>query len=204
MGFYVDRILPRITDAALGRPELEPARATACRGLAGDVLEIGFGSGLNVRHYPPEVERVLAVGPETGERDIAERRIARSSVPVDFVGLDGERLPLDDESVDHVLTTWTLCTIPDVASALREMHRVLRPGGTFHFVEHGLSPDPKTATWQRRLNPVQQKLFGGCHLDRPIDTLVTDAGLELGEVDRYYAPGPKPLSYFYAGTATKA
>jgi SAM-dependent methyltransferase len=203
MGFYVDRILPRITDVALGRPELEEVRAKACEGLAGAVLEVGFGSGRNVRHYSAEITQVFAVGPATAERDLAERRLARSSVPVDFVGLDGERLPLGDKSVDHVLTTWTLCTIPDVARALHEMRRVLRPGGTFHFVEHGLAPDPKVARWQRRLNPVQKKLFGGCHLDRPIDDLVAAAGLQLVEVDRYYATGPKPFSYFYAGTATR-
>lgn len=203
VGFYVDRILPRITDVALGRPELEEVRAKACEGLDGEVLEVGFGSGRNVRHYPAEVTRVLAVGPATAERDLAERRLARSSVPVDFIGLDGERLPLDDASVDHVLTTWTLCTIPDVAQALSEMRRVLRPGGTFHFVEHGRSPDANIARWQRRLNPIQKRVFGGCHLDRSIDDLIATAGLDLAEIDRYYAPGPKPFSYFYAGTATK-
>lgn len=203
MGLYVDRILPRITDVALGRKELEAVRARACEGLAGEVLEVGFGSGRNVRHYPAAVDRVLAVGPATAERDLAERRLAKSSVTVDFIGLDGQRLPLDDGSVDHVLTTWTLCTIPDVAAALAEMRRVLRLGGTFHFVEHGLSPDPKIARWQQRLNPVQKKLFGGCHLNRSIAELVAAAGLELGPVARYYAPGPKTFSYFYAGTASK-
>jgi ubiquinone/menaquinone biosynthesis C-methylase UbiE len=192
-----------MVDRALSTDDVMQERAAACVGLSGRVLEIGFGSGRNVRHYPAEVQRVLAVGPETGERDMAERRIARSSVPIEFLGLDGERQSLEDASVDHVLITWTLCTSPDVVAALDEMHRVLRPGGTLNFVEHGLSPDTKTAVWQRRLNPVQKRLFGGCHLDRPIDALVSVAGLALGDVDRYYAPGPKPLSYFYAGTATK-
>jgi SAM-dependent methyltransferase len=203
VGFYVDRILPRITDLALGRKDLEPLRARVCEGLEGEVLEVGFGSGLNVPHYPEAVERVRAVDPATAGRKLAAGRVAASPTPVEYIGLDGERLPLEDASVDHVLTTWTLCTIPDAAQALAEVRRVLRPGGRFHFVEHGRSPDAEVARRQRRLNPIQQRVFGGCQLDRPIDRLVVDAGLVIDRLDTYYAPGPKPLAWFYEGVATK-
>ncbi len=204
VGFYVDRVLPRITDVALGRKDLHKLRARVCGGLAGEVLEVGFGSGLNVPHYPPSVARVRAVDPATVGRRLAAARVAASPVPVEYVGLDGERLPVEDESVDHVLTTWTLCTIPDASHAVAEMRRVLRPGGRLHFVEHGLAPHPKVVRWQQRLNPIQKRVFGGCHLDRPIDRLIADAGLEIDRLDTYYAPGPKPLSWFYEGTARKA
>jgi len=203
VGFYVDRVLPRVTDIALGRKDLHEVRRRVCEDLDGEVLEVGFGSGLNVPHYPAGIRRVRAVDPATAGRKLAADRVAASATSVEYVGLDGERLPLEDESVDHVLTTWTLCTIPDVVQALQEMRRVLRPGGRFHFVEHGLAPQPKVARWQARLNPIQKRVFGGCHLDRPIDQLIEGAGLRIDDLDTYYAPGPKPMAWFYEGTAVK-
>ena len=203
MGFYVDRVLPRITDAALGRKDLRAVRARVCEGLDGEVLEVGFGSGLNVPHYPSAVRRVRAVDPATVGRKMAAGRVAASATPVEYVGLDGERLPLEDDSVDHVLTTWTLCTIPDAGRAVEEMRRVLRPGGRLHFVEHGRAPEPSVCRWQQRLTPIQKRLFGGCHLDRPIDRIIGDAGLRIDQLDTYYAAGPKPLTWFYEGTAVK-
>ena len=172
-------------------------------GLAGDVLEIGFGSGLNVPLYPAEVTKILAVDPATVGRDLAADRVAASPIAVEYVGLDGQSLPLDDESVDHVLSTWTLCTIPDVHRALTEVRRVLRPGGTLHFLEHGLSPDPKVAVWQHRLTPLERKIAGGCHFDRPIDDLVTAADLTITREDHFYMRGPKTVGYMYEGVATK-
>ena len=204
MGFYVDRALPRITDVALSGKELSKLRARVCEGLSGEVLEVGFGSGRNVPHYSPAVERVQAVDPATVGRRLAAKRLAATSVPVEFIGLNGEDLPLDDASVDHMLTTWTLCTIPDVDRALVEMRRVLRPGGALHFVEHGRSPDAKVARWQDRLNPVQKRLFGGCHLNRPIDRLLENAGLTVAPLETFYAKGPKPFGYLFEGVATKA
>ena len=202
MGLYVDRVLPRITDVALGRADLRPVRARVCAGLEGEVLEVGFGSGLNVPHYPDGVDRVRAVDPATAGRKLAAERVAASDAPVEYIGLDGERLPLEDGSIDHVVTTWTLCTIPDVAQAVREVRRVLRPGGSLHFVEHGLAPLPKVARCQARLNPIQKRLFGGCHLDRPIDQLIQGEGLRIDRLETYFQPGgPKPLSWFYEGTA---
>jgi ubiquinone/menaquinone biosynthesis C-methylase UbiE len=168
------------------------------------VLEVGFGSGLNVPHYPPTVRRVRAVDPATVGRQLAADRVAASSIPVEHVGLDGARLPLDDSSVDSVLSTWTMCTIPDIEGALSEIRRVLRPGGTLHFLEHGRAPDPSVVKWQDRLDPIQQRLFGGCHLNRPIDDLVRDSGLRIATIENYYLKGPKPLGYMYEGRATKA
>jgi ubiquinone/menaquinone biosynthesis C-methylase UbiE len=203
VGFYGDQVLPRVVNVLLGNRECARMRARVAADLEGDVLEVGFGSGLNVPHYPPSVARVRAVDPATVGRKLAAQRVAASPVPVEYVGLNGEELPLPDESVDQVLTTWTLCTIPDVDRALTEIRRVLRPGGALHFLEHGRSPDAKVAEWQDRLTPIQRRIGGGCHLNRPIDHLLEQAGLEVTREDHYYMRGPKPLGYMYEGVATK-
>jgi ubiquinone/menaquinone biosynthesis C-methylase UbiE len=203
MGFYGDQVLPRVTDLALRGREFARLRARVAAGLEGEVLEVGFGSGLNVPHYPSTVVRARVVDPATLGRKLAASRVAASSVPVEYVGLDGQNLPLESASVDHVLSTWTLCTIPDVDRALAEIRRVLRPGGALHFVEHGLSPDPKTARWQDRLTPLQRRVFGGCHLNRPIARLVTGAGLTLTSINNFQMRGPRPFGYMYEGVATK-
>lgn len=201
MGLYEERVLPRLIDVFLGRKAFDKLRSRSTAGLSGTVLEIGFGSGLNVPLYPAAVERVLAVDPaERGQR-LATRRLAASEIPVEFIGLDGQDLPLADDSVDHVLSTWTLCTIPDVRAALSEIRRVLKPGGTFHVLEHGLAPDDTVVRWQRRLNPVQQKLAGGCHLDRPIAELLEEAGFDASDLASFYVAGPKPMSFMYQGVA---
>jgi ubiquinone/menaquinone biosynthesis C-methylase UbiE len=203
VGFYQDQVLPRATDVLLGGREFARLRARVVADLEGEVLEVGFGSGRNVPHYPPAIKRVRAVDPATVGRRLAAKRIAASPVPVEYIGLDGQDLPLEDGSVDHVLTTWTLCTIPDVARALAEIRRVLRPGGSLHFLEHGRSPDPKVFRWQDRLTPIQRRIAGGCHLNRPIDQLVRNAPLEITSLDNYYIRGPKPLGYMFEGVATK-
>jgi ubiquinone/menaquinone biosynthesis C-methylase UbiE len=204
VGFYVDRVLPRVTDVALSGKAFAQLRARVASGLEGDVLEVGFGSGRNVPYYPAAVTRVRAVDPAIGGRKLAAKRVAASAVPVEYVGVNGEQLPLEDESVDYVLTTWTLCTIPDVDRALCEIRRVLRPGGALHFVEHGLAPDPKVARWQDRLTPIQRRVAGGCHLNRPIAELIAGAGLDVGQVDNYFMRGPKVFGYMFEGVATKA
>ena len=203
MGFYVEQVLPRLTDVALRGRAFGEIRSRVASGLAGEVLEVGFGSGLNVPYYPQEVRRVRAVDPATVGRRLAARRVAASGVPVEYLGLDGQVLPLEAASIDHVLITWTMCTIPDVERALREMHRVLRPGGELHFVEHGRSPDQKVARWQDRLTPLQRRVFGGCHLNRPIDRLVTQAGFSVIRMDNFYMKGPKPIGYMFEGLAAK-
>ena len=202
MGVYGDQILPRVINAACGLKAVEPLRRRVCEGLEGEVVEIGFGSGLNVPFYPPEVRRVAAVEPSGVGWKLAGKRVASSRVPVERTGLDGQSLRFADGSCDSVLSTWTLCTIPDVASALREVRRVLKPGGTFHFLEHGLAPDESVRRWQHRLEPVQKRVFGGCHLTRrPVD-LLTDAGFTIREVDVFYEDGtPKFLGADSLGLA---
>ena len=203
IGFYGEQVLPRITNVALGTKECTRLRQRVTVGLEGDVLEVGFGSGLNVPHYPPTVRRVQAVDPATVGRVLAAERVAASSIPLEYVGLDGAHLPIADQSVDCVLSTWTMCTIPDIEGALSEIRRVLRPGGTLHFLEHGRAPDDNVATWQDRLDPIQQRVFGGCHLNRPIEELVRGAGLHVDTLENYYLRGPKPLGYMFEGRATK-
>lgn len=204
VGFYESQIVPRVIDLVMNRRELTPIRARVAASLDGDVLEVGFGSGLNVPHYPPAVTEVRAVDPAILGRKLAAKRVASSSVPVHYVDLDGQELSLESASVDHVLTTWTLCTIPDVDRALSEIRRVLRPGGLFHFVEHGRSPDRKVAGWQDRLTPLQRRVAGGCHLNRPIDQLVINSGLKLTRLENYYAKGPRPFGYMFEGVAAKS
>ncbi len=196
--------VPRLTNLLLSSREVGRHRSEAVRGLAGTVLEIGFGSGLNVPFYPSEVEQVLAVEPSSVGRKLSAKRVAAGSSPIRHVGLDGQKLPLEDSSVDAALSTFTLCTIPDAMAALCEVRRALRPAGRLHFLEHGLAPDPAVAARQHRLNGIQQKVFAGCHLDRPIDRLLVDAGFAVAELDTGWMQGPallKPWSYLYTGVA---
>lgn len=203
MGLYRERILPRLVEVACGGAQMERWRARATEGLSGTIVEIGFGSGLNVPVYPKEVTDVLAVEPALLARRRAEGRVAASHVELVHVGLDGQSLPIDDASCDGALSTFTLCTIPDVEAALSELLRVLRPGGRFHLLEHGLSPDPKVATWQHRIEPAQKRLADGCHLTRDPLELVTAAGFEIVEHDSRYAKGPKPWTWMTSAKAIK-
>lgn len=202
MGWWEDHVVPRVVDVALGNAEVHELRARVCAGLKGRVLEVGFGSGLNVRHYPPDVESVTAVEPSEVAWRKAGPRLRDTPVDVRREGLDGQRLTQPDASHDAVLSTFTLCTIPDVDAALSEIRRVLRPGGRLDFVEHGLSPDPRTAGWQHRLTVVQRRVAGGCHLNRPIDELLRRNGFEIEHLETFYALGPRPFGYLYLGWAT--
>src|SRR5262245_4403188 len=171
MGFYDDRVLPYIMNAAMSNKAITGERRRCLAPLAGEVLEIGFGAGHNLPFYPGAVTKVVGVDPSMTSARLARKRIEAAPFPVEFVGLSAEKLPVKDESVDTIVSTFTLCTIPDVAGALREMRRVLRSGGRLHFVEHGLSDDPAVERWQTRLNGIQQTLCGGCNLNRPISRL---------------------------------
>ena len=164
-------------------------RARVCEGLSGEVVEIGFGSGLNVPFYPAEVTSVDAVEPADLGWKLAAKRLDAARTPVRRSGLDGQSLPFPDDRFDAALSTWTMCTIPDIDAALRELRRVLKPGGTLHFVEHGLAPDESVRAWQHRLNPIQNRLFGGCNLNRPTVDLLRGAGFEIARVDEYYEKG---------------
>lgn len=174
-------MLPRVMDKLTGSSGFDALRREVTANLHGRVLEIGFGSGTNVAFLPDEVTTLLAIDPATIGRDMAAKRIERRGIPVEFVGLDGSAIELPDESVDCVLSTLTLCTIPDVERALGEVARVLKPGGTFHFFEHGRSVVESTRKWQDRLTPVQKVIAGGCHLNRDIGALIEASPLEMVE-----------------------
>jgi SAM-dependent methyltransferase len=202
MGIYGEQVLPRIINAACGLKTVEPLRRRVCSGLEGEVVEIGFGSGLNVPFYPPTVTRVSAVEPADVGWRLAGKRVSATRVPIERAGLDGQSLPFPDDSHDAALSTWTLCTIPDVAAALAEVRRVLKPGGKLHFLEHGLAPDEPVRRWQHRLEPIQKRVFGGCHLTRPVVDMLTTAGFTIAEVDVFYEDGaPKFLGADSLGAA---
>lgn len=201
MGFYREQVLPRVIDRACGTAAVQPWRAQVTEGLVGRVVEIGFGSGLNIGHYPSEVTQVLAVEPAMVARKLAAKRIEPGGVNVEHVGLDGQAIPLADASCDSALSTFTLCTVPDPAKVLSELRRVLRPQGRLHFLEHGLSPDESVARWQRRLDPWQSRFADGCHLTRDAVTLVSGAGFNVERAERRYAKGPRPWSWFTVGVA---
>jgi ubiquinone/menaquinone biosynthesis C-methylase UbiE len=203
VGFYSDQIVPRCVDFVLSRPLILRARERALVGLRGEVLEVGFGSGLNVPYYPPEVRSVIAIEPSPVARALAQPRIAASRVPVSWGGLDGATLDVPDASVDAGLSTFTFCTIADLDSALSELRRVLRPGALLHFLEHGRSPDVSVARWQDRLNPLQQRMAAGCNLNRAIPDLLRNAGFCIDSLETYYLPGPRFAAHIFEGRARR-
>ncbi|HUR14354.1 MAG TPA: class I SAM-dependent methyltransferase [Mycobacteriales bacterium] len=205
MGLYDDKVLPRIMDRAMGIGPLRPLRARVALGLAGEVVEIGFGTGRNLPYLPATITRLRAVEPSGLSVRLAAEKIAGAPFPVEVVGLDGQRLPIPDADADAVLCTFSLCTIADPVAALREMRRVLRPGGALHLVEHGRAPEARVRVWQDRLTPVQRRIAGGCHLNRDIPELLTEAGFAVNELTADYLPGtPKPFAWVHEGRAVPA
>jgi ubiquinone/menaquinone biosynthesis C-methylase UbiE len=202
MGVYVDRVLPHVINVVMNTKQMREIRTRVCADLKGEVLEIGFGTGHNLPFIPTTVTRLLAVEPSGRSVELARQRIDASPLDVEVVGLDGQKLPVGDASVDAVLCTWSLCTIPAAVAAVREARRVLRPGGTFHFIEHGLAPDDGVRRWQHRLNPIQNRIGGGCNLNRDIAGLIEAGGLGITKLDRYYGAGePKAFGSMYEGVA---
>ena len=203
MGFYDERILPNLIACACGARPIEKHRRAIVPQAEGVVLEVGLGSGTNLPFYDAaRVERVIGVEPSAGMRVKARRAIARQAVPVELLDAPGEALPLDDNSVDTVLLTFTLCTIPDAPAALAEMRRVLRPGGKLVFLEHGLAPDAGVARWQRRVEQVWKRIGGGCHLARPMDRLIAQGGFRIDRMEADYTPRtPRIAGFVYRGLA---
>jgi ubiquinone/menaquinone biosynthesis C-methylase UbiE len=205
VGFYSRVIFPRLIDFAMSNDEMRAARTAVLADVSGDVFEIGFGTGLNLRHYPPAIRKITTadVNPAMGMR--AQRRIDKYGVEVDCRTLNAESLPLDDASFDSVVCTWTLCSIKDPMKALAELRRILRPNGKFFFVEHGLADDPNVRKWQNRLNPYWKRIGDGCHLNRNAREMIQDAHFTFTKLDNYYMnDGPRWASYMYQGVATKA
>ena len=201
MGFYRNVILPKLCDLSMRNKRLRPYRERVIGAAEGRVLEIGAGSGLNLQLYRSGAREVLALEPDRNLLRMAERNATRAPRPVTFVEASAEHIPLEDRSFDTVVTTWTLCTIPDAAHALREARRVLKTTGRLLFVEHGLAPERNVQKWQNRLTPVWTRISGGCHLNRPIAQIIETAGFAIESLETGYLPGPKFLAYLSEGSA---
>ncbi len=204
MGFYSHVIVPRLCDLVLNQSRLARYRRELLRAAHGKVVEIGFGTGLNLAHYPQGVDRISAVDPNPGMHRLARKRIRQSAIPVDPQVLRGETLPFADNRFDCAVSTFTLCSIEDGARAVREVYRVLKPGGKFLFLEHGLCPDRSVQKWQRRLNGLQMRLADGCHLDRNMRELVTAPPFAAVAIEEFRMERiPRTHGYLYRGTAVK-
>jgi SAM-dependent methyltransferase len=204
MSFYERRILPLLVNCVCGSPVIEHQHRLVVPQATGRVLEIGFGSGLNLEHYDrTRVEWIWALEPSASMRTLAAPRVARSGLDVRPLDMRGEDLPLPDKSVDSVVMTYTLCTIPDATAAMKQVRRVLRPGGKLHFCEHGAAPDAGVRRWQDRLDPLWTRLAGGCHLNRPMASLIASSGFRLDDVQMAYLPGtPRFAGYNTWGAAS--
>lgn len=204
MGLYATQIFPRLMDWVMARPAFSQLRETLLQLASGEVLEIGFGTGLNLRHYPTTITRLSIIDPATLLPAKVARRMAAAPYPIQTTHVTAENLPFPDQQFETVVSTWTLCTIPDPVLALHEVGRVLKPGGRFLFLEHGRSNDRRIAVWQDRLNPIQNVVGCGCHLNRQIDRLITQSGLTIAHLDRFSLQGvPRLAGEMYRGTATR-
>jgi SAM-dependent methyltransferase len=204
LGFYSRFIFPRLCDRLMGLPSLAGLRKEVLADVGGDILEVGFGTGLNLAHYPEHVRRITTVDPNPGMNKLARRRIEASGIEVDQRGLGGEALTFDDETFDCVVSTWTMCSIPEVGRALGEVYRVLRPGGRLVFLEHGMSDDPGVQKWQRRLNPIEGLLGDGCRLDLDVEAVVRGQPFHRVEVERFEMERvPRTHGTMYRGFGVK-
>ena len=201
MSFYNDHILPHVINLAMKNRELDPYRRRLVSQARGRVLEIGIGSGLNLSLYGPAVEEILGIDPAPRLINMAQGAANHLKIPVTLINGSAQAIPIDAGSIDTLVTTWTLCSIPDVNAALQEMRRVLKPKGQLLFVEHGLAPEQSVRKWQNRLTPIWKKIGGGCHLNRPIGDLIEKTGFRMIQIDTGYAKGPRPMAFFYEGCA---
>lgn len=202
MGFYATQIFPRLMDWVMARPAFSQLRAALLRSASGEVLEIGFGTGLNLRHYPPTITRLSIVDPAILLPVKVSGRIAAVPYPIRTNHVTAETLPFPDGQFETVVSTWTLCTIPNPVLALQEVRRVLKPDGRLLFLEHGRSDDQKIAVWQDRLNPVQNVIGCGCNLNRQIDRMISQSGLTITHLDRFSMQGvPRLAGEMYQGAA---
>jgi ubiquinone/menaquinone biosynthesis C-methylase UbiE len=201
MGFYAEWILPPLIDWSMRNKRLRPYRERTAGAAEGRVLDVGIGSGLNLPFYARQAREIFGLDPSLTLLARAQSKALRTQTPVHLLEGSAERIPLADHTIDTVVMTWTGCSIPEICAALEEMRRVLRPGGRLLFVEHGRAPDPGVARWQDRLDPFWQRFSGGCHLNRKIDDLLSDAGFQVGRLATGYIPGPKIMTFFYEGAA---
>lgn len=202
--FYSRVIFPRLMDFSLNRPEVAELRKRILADVTGDTLEIGFGTGLNLPHYPPEIRSVSALEPNDGMNGLALRRIRDSQIEVKHLHHDGEEIPVADGSFDSVVSTWTLCSVGDPPAVLREVSRALKPGGHFFFLEHGLAQNPGTQKWQNRLTPINKIIADGCHLNRDIKSIVGSEGLQIVKYERLnLKDAPRILGELYIGVAQR-
>lgn len=204
MGLYSKIIFPRLLDVVMSDETLIPYRRQALQEVEGKVLEVGLGTGLNLPYYPEKVEKIVGIDPNPGMNQRAQKRLDQAPAKVEIRRLSGESLPFPDDNFDCVVSTWTLCSIPDIQQALGEIYRVLRPQGKFVFVEHGLSPEPGIQTWQNLLNPLQKRIGDGCNLNRNMAQFIQEAGFELTSLENTYLERtPKIMGYLYQGIALK-
>lgn len=201
--FYNNYILPHVINFAMRNRELDPYRRRVVSQAQGRVLEIGIGSGLNLPWYGADIGEILGLDPAPRLIDMAQEAANRSKIAVTLITGSAQAIPIDTASIDTLVTTWTLCSIPDAAAALQEMRRVLKPNGRLLFVEHGSAPQERVRQWQDRLTPLWKRIGGGCHLNRPIRSLIEEAGFKMTRLDTGYAKGPRPMAFFYEGCAAR-
>jgi ubiquinone/menaquinone biosynthesis C-methylase UbiE len=201
MGFYQERVLPWLVHLSMGQRRLVPYRNRVVSNATGRVLEVGIGSGLNLPFYGNKVAEIIGLEPSPKLLGMAKKAAQKSQTPLRLVEGTAEAIPIENQSVDAVVTTWTMCSIPEIQSALQEMRRVLRPGGRLLFVEHGRAPEARVRWWQDHLTPVWKRLSGGCHLNRAIEELIENAGFRMERLDKGYMQGPRPMTFMYEGSA---